>query len=573
MKNRLCNAEKKDVFLCLIIYMCVMVSACGETSSKENEWIPSEPVPTVVAIMDSEETKKENVIKENEERYDSEELTNALLVGESDFAQMLWKNYKSIAQRELLEVLNNDCPTLYFSENGDDNNNGRTPETPKKTLSAYSGVSNINLLMKCGEKYNVPSGFVVGSNVVIGFYGEGERPIIDCYLDSNMTWIQAQNQENIWVLDLKDSSFDNHSQTQTSCNIGHLLIDGEVNWKRLCVFDDEEYDYIGYLAEQQDGSWAVDWTKAELYLYSEIDPNLFTISMASNSNAFSVSNSSNSAIIGLEITGAGRHGISISESNEINVSYCYIHDIGGAILNYRWTRFGNAVEIWDNAKNVNISNNHAEWIYDTCYTNQGSTLGIYEENITFSENIGRYSFWGIENWGDGFSTEGFSNIIYCDNLIMDAVDVTAPKEKIQVDMQGRNIHSSGERDWEQGYISYRAGGHKYHQMSLLSTSANVYSDSLIIEGNTFANSNRFLYISQLSSGAVQSDKMNDNVFCIFKVADDVSSFRIITPEGGKIFTNSVPEGNNNRLYEFGAKQEDMVDYFELINKAITKIIE
>ena len=110
-------------------------------------------------------------------------------------------------------------------------------------------------------------------------------------------------------------------------------------------------------------------------------------------------------------------------------------------------------------------------------------------------------------------------------------------------------------------------------MSLLSTSDNIYSDSLRIEGNTFGNSNRFLYIRQLSDEVVQSDKINYNTFCIFKVADDVSPFRTITADGKKMFTNSVPEGNNNILYEFEMKQEDIADYYVLINKAITKIIE
>ena len=568
MRRRMSMKKCNCLFVCLISYMCVGVCACGKMPSRESEWIPSESL-----MIENSTVVSADVPSKNEERYTSEELTAALLDENGNFEQMLWNEYKPMAQKELETALNNNNLTLFFSENGNDNNSGRSPEMPKKSISAYSGASNVNLLMKCGERYELQSGFLVGSNVVVGFYGEGERPVIDCYIDCNLPWVEESTQENVWTLDLKNSLMDNNFRDQTSCNIGHLWVDGEVNWKRLCIFDDTEYDYIKYLSEQRDGSWAVDWTMSKLYMYSETDPNLLTIKLAANSNAFSVYNSNNSAIIGLEVTGVGRHGINISESNEVNVSYCYIHDIGGAILNYQWVRFGNAIEVWDNAKNVNISNNHAEWIYDTCYTNQGSTSGIYEENITFSKNIGRYSFWGIENWGDSFSTEGFNNISYCDNLIMDAVDVTAPKEKIQVDMQGRNIHSSGERDWEQGYVSYRAGGYKYQQMSLLSTSDNIYSDSLRIEGNTFGNSNRFLYIRRLSGEAVQSDKMNDNIFCILKVADDVAPFRIITADGKKMFTNNVPEGNNNRLFEFETRQEDIADYIVLINKAIKKIIE
>jgi len=270
----------------ILLGIC-MLSGCG----KEPEVNPNDWVPEVTQAISDVQTPEVQETPDNEENspatsgnvegvplYSAEELYAALEQKESrELADMLWENQRASGLHNCSkqELKDKNLLTYYISSTeGDDNNSGRTPDQPKKTLSDFSGVSNVNVMLKCGDTFALEDTFLVGSNVILGAYGEGARPILDFYQKLDVEWEKLDAYSNIWMADLEQlSTLYTGEENRNDCNIGHLVIDGEYNWKRLVKDDWENYSYPEKLEERKDGAFAVDWGKAVLYLYSEKNPN------------------------------------------------------------------------------------------------------------------------------------------------------------------------------------------------------------------------------------------------------------------------------------------------------------
>ena len=324
MKRKL---KKLYTCFCVCLFLMLLCSCENSIDTREN-WVSGEPSvfqKTENTILptedDNSEADSEEIVIEKTQ-YSAEDIAKALYNDSLDFTEMLWYGLKPQAKDALEEKMENGYLTYYLSEEGDDANDGMSPEKPRKSLEKYSNLSNINILLKCGETYDMTTGFNLGSNVVMGFYGDGERPRINFYQEIDREWKPAPGYTNVWMLDLAETVFDNDAGNQTNCNIGHLLIDGQVNWKRLCVFENTDYNFPEYLAECKDYSWGVDFKNKTLYMYDDRNPNQRNIQFALNSNALNVSNSRNSSLIGLEFMGAGRHGISMVDATNIEVCSC-----------------------------------------------------------------------------------------------------------------------------------------------------------------------------------------------------------------------------------------------------------
>ena len=79
--------------------------------------------------------------------------------------------------------------------------------------------------------------------------------------------------------------------------------------------------------------------------------------------------------------------------------------IGGSyqygIKDSRTTRYGNAIELWNGAKNVIIENNIIRDVYDAGITLQG--LENSWENIDIRNNIIMSTCYSLEFWASGTS--------------------------------------------------------------------------------------------------------------------------------------------------------------------------
>lgn len=100
---------------------------------------------------------------------------------EEELADYLWDSQVREGVYHLnAKDLTNSRLTFFFSATeGDDNNSGLDEEHPKKTLTLFSGVSNVNLLLKCGDDYEIGKTFKCGNDSLYAAYGCGPRPRLD----------------------------------------------------------------------------------------------------------------------------------------------------------------------------------------------------------------------------------------------------------------------------------------------------------------------------------------------------------------------------------------------------------
>lgn len=470
-----------------------------------------------------------------------EKLARALLNHDSEsVADGLWHNLILNQAYHLQgKELNNGNLTIYVSSSeGSDDNHGLSPLYPKASLDAYSGRSNINILLKCGDTFSMSDTFVVGSNSVYAAYGEGKRPVLNYYRKLSLVFEEVEGYENIWVADLSMLDICTQEKSKNNCNMGQLVLDGEVNWKRKVGSTEDSFDPF-CLSQTADGGWAADWNTNRLYLYSEGDPNTCDISYAPPLHAISMNKVKNCVLKGIEITGAGMHGISMKNVENVEVSGCYLHHIGGSVLVSAGVRYGNAVQLWDSGSNVIVSHNYADWIFDTCYTHQGTADSGQLQTVLFTRNIGAHSFWGIEVWGNAYSSLPSSEVAYSYNLIYDMVDITNPETPMYSNKSGKVIFADPDRKKED-YVSYRCG-YTYNQMSSVNVNNAGTGETTKIHDNIFWNSNRFLAIVANDRQEAAFSCLYDNLFYGETDVEAPALFRYTVGGGEKIYLES-PEG-------------------------------
>lgn len=492
--------------------------------------------------------------------YETSELSDLLLEGEDDkLADVLWNMQVANGVYTMSgEEIDNGRLTYYVSSSeGDDSNTGLDREHPKKTLDAFSGLTGVNVLLKCGDEFPISKEFSIKKNSMFGAYGEGKRPVLDYYRKMDKTFYMDEQYNNLWIADLSDMNIVTENKNKANCNIGQLLVDNDVNWKRVVwssktVFDKEDF------SKRPEGCWAVDWVTSKLYINTSNNPNELDIKYAPPITAISIDDADDVVIKGLEIRGSGKHGINISDSTNIKVECCYINHIGGSILVQQGVRYGNAIQIWNSGKGIIVNNNYVAWIFDTCFTNQGSASEAICENILFENNVGAHFFWGIETWGDSYSDNGFKNIMYKGNILFDNIDVTNPLTPMHA---GPNTRLLGVSDDE--YESYR-NGYRYHQMAGVNASNSGTGDIVQIQNNIIWNTNRFLVLATNSRDEERFSALKNNLLYATTASDKACLLRM-TEKGEKKYCRTgelLDESNFLSVHVMG----DGYDNNEEINK-------
>lgn len=438
----------------------------------------------------------------------SEEMSELLLSGQDDeLASILWNQQVKNGIYSLNgEELNNGNITYYVSSSeGDDCNSGLDKHHPRKSLSYFSGFSNVNVLLKCGDTFDLSEGLCVGNNCIYAAYGDGNRPVLYFYRPFEEAFYKDGRAEHLWVADVSEMDICDGSGTKDNCNIGQLVIGGELNLNR-CVWSSDDSFNPESVVKNKDNAWAVDWVDSKLYLYYESDPNEKEILYSPPSTALTMNGVSNVMIKGLEIRGAGRHAINLTDTKNISVSCCYINHIGGSVLRQAGVRYGNGIQVWNSGEDIDVEFNYLSWIFDTCFTNQGSDTNSVVKHLHFNRNIGAHFYWGIEVWGSGYSKNEFSDVVYSDNILFDNVDVTNPTTPMHA---GPNTRLQGITDEE--YVSYR-NGYRYHQMSAVNVSNSGIGEVTRIENNLAWNSNRFLVLANNSRNEESFSPLKNNLF-------------------------------------------------------------
>ena len=282
--------------------------------------------------------------------------------------------------------------TYYIAKNGNSENDGLSPEKPITVdkLNELELDAGDAVLFNRGDTFRISQSVRILAGVSYGAYGVGAKPIISGSL-------KDYSDEDLW--------------TTSDGNVWKTTID--VECAANIIFDNG--DYVGVAKQSlseiaKDGDFYFDNTAKTFYLYlRHYNPAMLFKSIEISSVAVALngygSSAENVKIHNLNIKFVAEHALVLYNSNGVQISGCEISWIGGMYMDDgSGERLGNAIQLWDEASNVTVTNNYIYQVYDAAFTFQGSKHSDYN-SIEFSDNVIEYTsmnfeFWGNESYGE-----------------------------------------------------------------------------------------------------------------------------------------------------------------------------
>ena len=340
--------------------------------------------------------------------------------------------------------------TKYYvsSSTGNDDNDGKTPETAWKTTAKVSGVAfkkGDGVFFKRGDIFR--GGLTTREYTSYGAYGEGAKPIIMLSPEN------GAGEEKWTLVEGTTDIYKYHIEMNDLGGVVCMDKDGKVvNFmEKVCLYNDangyydnaksykhykEILDYIKELpAESGDvcvnGKVSTDVLryKSDIYVRCAAgNPGKVYASIEFiNGGSAVISGRSNVNIDNLALFYGSRHGIGAGTVQNLVITNCEIGYIGGGYQNYGGTtivRYGNGIEVYGGCDNFVIDNCYVYQCYDAGITNQlqkGGSENYTEQNVKFTNNVLVDSCYNIEYFmgvsDTGLATRLLKNIEYSGNLI------------------------------------------------------------------------------------------------------------------------------------------------------------
>lgn len=292
----------------------------------------------------------------------------------------------------------------YVSNNGNDSNDGLTPETAVTSYTAVMGRG-----LKSGDVIYFERGSefrgtitVNTEGITFAAYGEGKAPVFRSHFESGAgedAW-EATDAENVYVY-----------KNRITEDVGQIVFDDTYyTYKSFYTKDDvsnsKAKKYVNsYKDLKEDLQLYHDLTKKYVYVYSsEGNPGerFSSIEFGTAAAAFKIY-ANNVTVDGLCIKNSG-FGISAAAKDGTNtirgltVQNCEFGWIGGYSRGSDNERLGNGIEIWGGAVDFIAKNNYFYQIYDAGLTFQFSSTTERAEvnNVQFCNNVFDYCNYSIE---------------------------------------------------------------------------------------------------------------------------------------------------------------------------------
>ncbi|MBQ4612656.1 MAG: right-handed parallel beta-helix repeat-containing protein, partial [Clostridia bacterium] len=332
------------------------------------------------------------------------------------------------------ETYSSDASTTvyYVSPNGNDNNDGKSPEKAWKTLNKVNALSDGTSYKKqvvLFERGGLWRGSIITrAYTTYGAYGTGAKPRFYGSLMNyaNVEWKKSEQYPNVWEVDTSVNDAFVHLDTQEEWgndigavfftdyrynNRGQVVGDDVVYWGEKMFYD---YDADNPTRPEmlKDFQFYHDQLNHKLYMYLELEEGETPADLSDciefapryrvvvrnedyTSNYITIEN--------LCIKYTGSHGIGFGASSNLTIRNCEIGWIGGSMHSGK-TRFGNGIEIYGNSHDDLVENNWIYQCYDAGFTNQGGT----QYNITARNNLVEYCLYNIEIWegSDDLNADG-----------------------------------------------------------------------------------------------------------------------------------------------------------------------
>jgi len=294
-------------------------------------------------------------------------------------------------------------PTFYVSNSGDDSNDGKTPETPWKTLDKINDPDatpeHCNILFRRGDTWR---GCIKPPHAYITYsaYGEGKKPNLfgsmRNYADPSL-W-QKTEYPHVWYTDACGKNIGicaiNHSDeygrydevVAYRCVQGVRGFEGPQNFTR-------NLDY---------------WSEVEkpgFYLRCEYgNPGEVFDSIELGERLNLITGNDHIKIDNLCVKYSGAHGVGIGGTTDYTVQNCIFCYLGGSILTGfnggNKVGYGNAVQAYCECFGYYVNGNWIYQIYDTAITHQfsgsGSDTPNHMKDVEYIGNLCEYCHWSIE---------------------------------------------------------------------------------------------------------------------------------------------------------------------------------
>lgn len=330
----------------------------------------------------------------------------------------------------LIEEIENSPTTVeiigtkyYVAADGNDENDGLTPETPWQTIGKVNSA-NFNygdaVLFKRGDSFRQTYHLETKPGVTYSAYGEGRKPRIVGSYDASG--------ENKWLPTKYKNIYEFAEKIPAERDTGNIIFDGGRAWgiqiqktkqgtrheigrvfNGLEWFDTTVGEFKDFGTLDNNLEFYHDWDTETLYLYCR-DGNpgkvFKSIELSDKGVCVFLGNGSYDVTVdNLEMYG-GTFGVSAGNVVNVTIQYCTFKWIGGAIqgkylfnANYG-VRYGNAVESYGNSDGFTIHHCYATQVYDCCWTVQ-CQRAVVMRNIKMHDNVTEYCNTGLEVWQNG----------------------------------------------------------------------------------------------------------------------------------------------------------------------------
>ncbi len=393
---------------------------------------------------------------------------------EIDFTEMdsmVYEEYMDLIDTKRDEIINNTndidpAPILargnkvYYvsSVNGNDANDGLSPEKPWRTLSKLYDVKAGGLviysvakagdavLFERGSEFNKftkqnpddISYFDFYPGVTYGAYGEGEKPLFTANIPTATPagkWV-ATDTPNVWKLDQSIADYR---------DVGFILFMGEKNdgWGVKITVPDATNPYSGAVTSDcgmvtnnlevfHSGgipfSGLSDMKHNLEFFHNEVEGALYVyyengnpgevfdeVKILPDTNVVGGETEGNlksdypTVLDNLAVKYGGRHGITAGKHYKLTVQNCVVEWIGGSGGD---GRLGNAIECWCDCDEFYVLNCYINQIYDAGLTAQGGGRMV---NIEFSGNVIERCNMNVEFFNGSDEGHVFENVFVKNN--------------------------------------------------------------------------------------------------------------------------------------------------------------
>lgn len=335
----------------------------------------------------------------------------------------------------------------YISNTGDDDADGKSPQTAWKTLSKLQFEFSNSLQNGDCVLFNRGDVFrgninVTKDNITLGAYGDEGKPKPEINISpynaaTEGTWVQVE--PNIWKFSEKissdigviwffkeDNSLSNsHEWSDYSYEFGQKIsFDSSVDEATLdlsaTISNDLEFYHFGRASSGIN-------TGEYVYLYSTTAPQLRFDEIEFSVGVNGIYGRTNLVVDNLKIVFAGNHAVGTGSVANLTVSNCEFGYIGGSRQNQNNVRFGNAIEIYGQVNQTNgyevedgflVDNNYIYEVYDAGITFQytATSSSTVVEKARILNNVVEKCNYSVEYWNVSSSTAEDKDESYIKNF-------------------------------------------------------------------------------------------------------------------------------------------------------------